>query len=49
MGMKNGREIENRQVAICDANYHSAISGRNKVGHIFQQLMSVMKRGEEDD
>jgi len=27
----------------CDANYHSAISGRNKIGHVFQQLMSVMK------
>jgi len=26
----------------CDANYHLIIDGRNKIGHVFQQL-SVMK------
>ena len=32
----------------CDADYHSIISGRNKVKHIFQQLMGVMKEERKE-
>jgi len=44
MGMRDSMGIENRQV---DPDYHS-VSGRDKVGHVLQQLMTY-ERGEEDE
>ena len=32
----------------CDADYHAIISGRNKVRHVFQQLMDVMKEERKE-
>ena len=33
---------EKKENGSCDADYHPMVSGRNKVGHIFQ-LMGIMK------
>jgi len=41
MGIKDGMGTGNRQVD--PAKYHFVVNGRNKVGHVFQQLMDVMK------
>jgi len=42
MGMRDGIRTENKQ-GFCDADYHSVISGKNKVRHVFQQLMGVIE------
>jgi len=35
-------EYEKKENESCDADYHPVVSGRNKIGHIFQ-LMGIMK------